>query len=85
MILPHIPIVRTIAHEGRGIPELLAAIEAHPPSESRRIQLWQWRLRDMLLDPLSSRISDAQLHSAAESVARHGADPYEIIDQWTKT
>ena len=81
---PHIPIVRTVAHEGRGVPELLAAIEAHPPSESRRVQLWHWRLRDMLLDRLSSRISEEQLRSAAEAVALHRADPYEVINRWTE-
>ncbi len=79
---PHVPIVRTIAHESRGIPELAAAIEAHQPTNTRRVQLWKWRLREMLLDRLSSRITEAQLQSAAESVALHHADPYAIVDAW---
>jgi hypothetical protein len=39
----------------------------------------------MLLDRLSSRIDEATLHSAAESVALHQADPYSIIDEWDRT
>jgi len=79
---PLVPIVRTIAHEGKGIAELLEAIESHRPSERRRIQLWRSRLREMLLERLASRINDAELQSAAEAVVRGERDPYQLVDEW---
>ena len=79
---PAIPIVQTVAHQSRGVPELAQAIEAHRPTESRQIALWRHRLRELLLEQLASRITEEQLQSAAEAVALHHADPYAIVDEW---
>jgi LAO/AO transport system kinase len=79
---PYVPIVRTIAHEGRGVKELLEAIERSRPDEARRVRLWRWRLREMLLERLASRVNDAQLAAAAEDVASGQRDPYEVVEEW---
>jgi len=82
---PAIPILRTVALEGQGVPELLDAIEAARPTEQRRVLLWRWRLREMLLERLSSRIAEDQLTAAAESVASGARDPFDIVEEWTRT
>lgn len=79
---PNIPIVQTVAHESRGVPELAQAIEAHRPTESRRIALWRHRLREMLLERLASRVTDEQLQTAAEAIARGERDPYDLVEEW---
>ncbi|MGH9475812.1 MAG: methylmalonyl Co-A mutase-associated GTPase MeaB [Terriglobales bacterium] len=86
------PIVRTIATEGSGTPELQAAIgqrldwmEAHGGLEHFRALQWVERLRqfararlaDRLLAPL---LDEARLRSLAQSVAHHTTDPYTAVD-----
>ena len=85
---PEIPVFHTIATEppaspGAGIRELAAAILNARPTAARRTLLWRWRLREMLLERLASRIDDARLAAAAGQVASGARDPYGIVEEWT--
>ena len=85
---PEIPVFHTIATEppaspGAGIRELAAAILDARPTAARLTLLWRWRLREMLLERLASRIDDARLAAAAGQVAAGARDPYGIVEEWT--
>ena len=80
------PVVRCIASAGEGIDEALAALEAARANapESRRIQHWALRLREMVRERLAESITPAQLRQAAEQVARGQRDPYSVVDELLK-
>ncbi len=81
------PILRTVASEGQGIAETLAAIRASAVEcgrQERRARLWSARLREMLRERLLDRIPAAELDAAAEQVAARRKDPYSVIDEWVK-
>jgi LAO/AO transport system kinase len=86
------PIVKTIATEGTGIPELAAAIreyEAYLQRENlllkRNIQNWQARLVEMLRDAMLERaqkqLEDGQMARYAAEVAEHKRDPYTLVEE----
>ena len=86
------PIVKTVATEGQGIPELLAQIrnyESHLRGQglllSRRTQNWERRLiemlRDRMLEQARARVSDGQLARFAAEVAEHKRDPYSLVEE----
>ena len=82
------PVIHTVASEGKGIAEALAAAEAYlkySPAQDRAVHLWTLRLREMLRQRLSERIPESQLAAAAELVAAHRQDPYSIIDSWLES
>lgn len=78
-------IVRTVASEGSGIGELMAAIEARPRGEKDKAAYWKQRLREMLRGRIAERvlagISDQELEEAAASVARRTLNPYDFVDE----
>ena len=78
-------IVRTVASEGSGIGELMAAIEARPRGEKDKAAYWKQRLREMLRGRLSERVltgvGDQELEEAAASVARRTLNPYDFVDE----
>ncbi len=79
------PIVKTVASEGRGVEEALAAALAAGRRLNRcerRARLWSQRLRAMLRERLLDRFSDAEIDSAAAAVAARQKDPYSILDEW---
>jgi LAO/AO transport system kinase len=86
------PIVKTVATEGTGIPELAAAIreyETHLQREDlvlkRNIENWQARLiemlRDAMLEKAQKQMGDGEMAHYAAEVAEHKRDPYTLIEE----
>jgi LAO/AO transport system kinase len=87
------PIVKTVASEGKGIPELGVAIakyEAYLAQGNRLLQKtshnWEARLLEMLRDAVlarvvKSRVSQAELTQYATEVAAHKRDPYTLVEE----
>jgi LAO/AO transport system kinase len=81
------PIVRTVATEGQGIAETLAAIRsflARAGAKDRAVANWSQRLREMLRERLLEQFANIDFQAAAVEVAARRSDPYTIIDAWTK-
>ncbi|HYL37685.1 MAG TPA: methylmalonyl Co-A mutase-associated GTPase MeaB [Bryobacteraceae bacterium] len=79
------PVVRTVATEGQGIGEALAAVRsflARGGAQDRAVANWSLRLREMLRGRLLESFADLNFQAAAEEVAARRADPYTIIDGW---
>jgi LAO/AO transport system kinase len=86
------PIVKTVASNGTGISELVAAIaeyEEYLKKENlvlqHSIENWQERLiemlRDALLEKAREKIEDGNLARYAAEVAAHKRDPYTLIEE----
>jgi len=86
------PIVKTVATEGKGIPELASAIaeyETHLQKENlampHKIENWEQRLvemlRDALLDKAKEHLRDGAVSSYAAEVAAHRRDPYTLVEE----
>jgi LAO/AO transport system kinase len=81
------PVVLTVAADGQGITETLAAVRsflARVGAKDRAVANWNLRLREMLRERLLERFSDVNFQAAAEKVAARQEDPYSIIDGWLK-
>jgi LAO/AO transport system kinase len=92
------PIVKTVATEGTGIPELAAAIRNYEKFLERENLLlrkqtenWRDRLLEMLRDSVLQRVvrehlGDGSVTRYAAEVAEHKRDPYslveEIVESW---
>jgi GTPase len=79
------PVVRTVATEGQGITEALAAVRsflARGDGKDRAVANWNQRLHEMLRERMLERFSDLNFQAAAEEVAARRKDPYTIIDGW---
>jgi len=78
-------VVRTVATEGKGIGEVLAAIRKFQESgarKDRRVELWTARLREMVRERLMERLPAAEIEAAAREVAARRRDPYSIVKEW---
>ncbi len=87
------PIVKTVASDGTGVPELAAAIDSYEKfldstelGRKRRMENWRDRLIAMLRDELLERVlrqqmSDDDATKFAAEVAEHKRDPYTLIDE----
>ncbi len=78
-------IVRTVATEGQGIDEALAAIRKFQESgarKNRRVELWTARLREMLRERLAERVPAEEIEAAAREVAARRRDPYSVVKEW---
>lgn len=87
------PIVKTIATEGKGIPELAAAVagyedflQQHDLLLKKKISNWRERLIEMLRDSLLDRLlheslSPDELSRLAAEVAEHHRDPYSLVEE----
>jgi LAO/AO transport system kinase len=87
------PIVKTVAHEGTGVPELLEAIESYrrysetsERAQSRRVENWRERIAEMLRDALYQRViatymGDGEAQRYAAEVAEHKRDPYSLVEE----
>lgn len=74
------PILKLVAAEGQGIPELVDAIEVHHRTDSpeRRIA----RARAQILSLAQTRLrSHPELDRLAGQVAEGGSDPYAATEQ----
>jgi LAO/AO transport system kinase len=86
------PIVKTVASEGTGIPELAKAIadyEAYLQKENlafkKTVENWQERLvemlRDAMLEKARAQMTGEALTRYAEEVAEHKRDPYTLVEE----
>ena len=78
-------IVRTVANEGQGIVELLAAAReyhARGAARSRAAEIWAARLREMLRERLMDRLPAEEFAEGGREVAEHRRDPYSILHDW---
>ncbi|MBL8178615.1 MAG: methylmalonyl Co-A mutase-associated GTPase MeaB [Bryobacterales bacterium] len=79
------PIVKTVASEGKGIGELLAAVRSVKDKKIRNSEsLWMARLREMLRERLLERMPAEALRDGAEAVAARRANPYEVVGEWLR-
>jgi LAO/AO transport system kinase len=81
------PIVHTVASEGQGIGQALAAVRSfleRGGTKSRAVENWNLRLREMLRERLLDRFTGLDFQAAAEEIAARRTDPYTIIDGWLK-
>jgi LAO/AO transport system kinase len=86
------PIVKTVASKGKGIAELLAAIQkydAYLQKENlvlkRNAANWEERLvtmlRDALLEKSRALVSNGDMARYAAEVAEHRRDPYTLVEE----
>jgi LAO/AO transport system kinase len=86
------PIVKTVASEGKGVENLVAAIanyESYLHKENlvlkRNIHNWQARLVEMLRDAMLERarmeLGNGQVERYAAEVAQHKRDPYTLVEE----
>jgi len=86
------PIVKTVASEGAGVPELAKAIatyEAYLQKENlalkKSVENWQERLvemlRDAMLEKAREQLSNGNVARLAAEVAEHKRDPYTLVEE----
>ncbi|MGH9648727.1 MAG: methylmalonyl Co-A mutase-associated GTPase MeaB [Bryobacteraceae bacterium] len=84
---PEVEIVNTVALEGKGVADVLAAARRAEPrgrDPERSAEIWAARLREMLRDRLLDRFSADDFIAAGREVAAHQRDPYSILHDWLK-
>jgi len=87
------PIIKAVATEGKGVPELAQAIDSYVEflkkenlTLNKKVQNWRERLVEMLRESLLERVlreqmgDDAVTRYAAE-IAEHKRDPYTLVEQ----
>jgi LAO/AO transport system kinase len=82
---PRPPIVLTVAQEGRGIAEALAAVRTRLQRglrKQRAVEAWSVALRELLRERVLERFSNIDIEAAAADVAARRRDPYSIVDEW---
>ncbi|MBI4902276.1 MAG: methylmalonyl Co-A mutase-associated GTPase MeaB [Acidobacteria bacterium] len=78
-----IPIVQTVAGEGKGIDAALDAIHAvHSARKRDGVQLWQARLREMIRERILDLLPFSEIEAAARAVASRQSDPYSEVAKW---
>jgi LAO/AO transport system kinase len=86
------PIVKTVASEGTGINELVAAIAEYQAylqkgnlALQHKVENWQERLvemlRDALLEKAREQLADGSVARYAAEVAEHKRDPYTLVEE----
>ena len=87
------PIVKTVASEGKGVPELAAAIVNYEKFLldkdlllKKKISNWRERLVDMLREALLERLltetlPEKELGRLAAEIAEHRRDPYSLVEE----
>lgn len=87
------PVVKTVASDGTGVPELAKAIDGYEKfldstelGRKRRMENWRNRLIAMLRDELLERVlrqqmTDDDATRYAAEVAEHKRDPYTLVDE----
>jgi LAO/AO transport system kinase len=87
------PIIKTVAMDGRGIPELAAAIvnyeqflEQKDLLLKKKISSWRERLIEMLRDSLLERLlseclPEEEIARLAAEIAEHKRDPYSLVEE----
>ena len=87
------PIVKTVASDGTGIPDVLLAIESYRAylgrsdlGRDRRIENWRKRIAEMLRDALFRRVVSGYLGNGeaeriAAEIVEHKRDPYSLVEE----
>jgi len=87
------PVVKTVASEGKGVSELIAAInnyekflQAQNLLLKKKISNWQERLVEMLRDALLDRLVNERMNKGdvarlAADIAEHRRDPYSLVEE----
>lgn len=87
------PIVKTVAVEGKGVPELAGAIAgyenflaAHNLLLKKKVSSWRERLIEMLREALLQRalreqLPETELARLAAEIAEHHRDPYSLVEE----
>ena len=87
------PIVKTVASDGTGIPEVLRAIESYREylskselGRNRRIENWRKRFTEMLREALFQRVltdylGKGEAEGYAAEIAEHKRDPYSLVEE----
>jgi LAO/AO transport system kinase len=87
------PIVKTVAMDGKGVPELAAAIvnyeqflEQKDLLLKKKISSWRERLIEMLRDGLlerllNERLPEEEIARLAAEIAEHKRDPYSLVEE----
>jgi len=90
------PIVKTVASDGTGVPEVVESIEKYREylnqgglGRNRRVQNWRKRITEMLRDALFQRVvtdylGNGEAERFAVEVAEHKRDPYSLVEQLVK-
>ena len=77
------PVRRVVASEGKGVEELLTVIRnAYREREEKnsRVEIWAYRLREMLQEKLLAGFSETAIRRHAERVAGKMEDPFTAVD-----
>src|SRR5208283_4295179 len=87
------PIVKTVASDGTGVPDVLTAIESYRGylsksdlGRGRRIANWRKRITEMMRDALFQRVvtdylGNGEADRFAAEVAQHKRDPYSLVEE----
>jgi LAO/AO transport system kinase len=87
------PIIKTVAMDGKGVPELAAAIvnyeqflEQKDLLLKKKISSWRERLIEMLRDGLlerllNERLPEEEVARLAADIAEHKRDPYSLVEE----
>jgi LAO/AO transport system kinase len=87
------PIVKTVAMDGTGVPELAAAVvhyeqflEQKDLLLKKKIYSWRERLIEMLRDGLlerllNERLPEEEIARLAAEIAEHKRDPYSLVEE----
>jgi LAO/AO transport system kinase len=87
------PIIKTVAMDGKGVPELAAAIvnyeqflEQKNLLLKKKISSWRERLIEMLRDGLlerllTERLPEEEIARLAAEIAEHKRDPYSLVEE----
>ena len=78
-------ILHTVATDGKGVAEALAAAREYHARGSRpqrSADIWAGRLREMLRERLVDRVPAQDFAAAGREVAERRRDPYSILDDW---
>jgi LAO/AO transport system kinase len=81
------PIVKTVANDGQGTGDVLAAVREHQAraeDPGRAARIWSGRLKEMLRERLLDRFPEDDFLAAGREVAAHRRDPYSILHEWLK-
>jgi LAO/AO transport system kinase len=87
------PVVRTVAVDGQGVPELAQAIAGYEKFLAdqdlllkKKISNWRERLVEMLRESLmqrllSERLPEAEILRLSAEIAEHHRDPYSLVEE----
>jgi LAO/AO transport system kinase len=87
------PVVKTVASEGKGLPELVAAIASYEAflekseiGRKKKVESWRERLVEMLREALLQRVLREQLGDGtvaryAAEITEHKRDPYSLVEE----